>query len=54
MQPHVATATLFLNSGNVTDAILHALGFSSLDQEVDDVALPVDGVLPDWLTGMLI
>jgi carotenoid cleavage dioxygenase-like enzyme len=38
----------------VTDTTLHALGFSSLDQEVEDVQLPVDGALPDWLTGMLI
>src|SRR5215213_1856494 len=32
----------------------HAVGMRSLEQEVERVALPVEGALPPWLTGSLV
>lgn len=32
----------------------YALGFTTLDREVEDVVLPTEGALPAWLTGRLI
>jgi carotenoid cleavage dioxygenase-like enzyme len=38
----------------VSDAGPYALGFTSLDREVENVRLAVAGTLPDWLTGRLV